>query len=360
MPSSFSYLINHGYPLAKIAVRKSKLLSPLDVRSLAEMRSLGELVSFLDITPHREELMKIEEDKLSAKAIEKALSQYFLSSVLKIMNVSKGIIKDFLDQFLTKFEAETLKTLIRGILTKTDPEEIIVSLIPVGIFTQEILSILTNATSFDDFLDLIKINATKYYPLLTEVYRKEVPEASEILEWETTIDCFVFPLLWEYVQNLSKSEKERISIIVGSEIDALNIVTIFRCRNLNIPLKDIKQYLIPVYFNVSETFLEQIILSENLDEAFQLLLTIRDYAPYIEASRESYTETDSLFALEHNLKRMVLEKSIEQFRISPLHLGTIAGYYNLLYFEIRNIRAISLGIEAGLTSDRIRALLVLP
>ena len=125
-------------------------------------------------------------------------------------------------------------------------------------------------------------------------------------------------------------------------------------------MKDIKQYLVPVYFNISENILDHIILSENVDEAFLILSKIHDYAPYIETSRENYASTGSLFALEHNLKRMVLEKSIEQFRLSPLHLGMIAGYYNLVYFEIRNLRAIALGIEARLPSDRIRSLLILP
>ena len=125
-------------------------------------------------------------------------------------------------------------------------------------------------------------------------------------------------------------------------------------------MKDIKKYLVPVYFNISENILDHIILSENLDDAFLILSKIHDYAPYIETSRENYASTGSLFALEHNLKRMVLEKSIEQFRLSPLHLGMIAGYYNLVYFEIRNLRAIALGIEARLPSDRIRSLLILP
>ena len=360
MPSSFSYLISHGYTLSKIAVRKAKLLSPWDLRSLAEMRSLGELVSFLDITPYREELLKIEADKLSANSIESALSQHFFSSVLQIMKVSTGIVRDFLDQFLTKFEAETLKAVIRGFLSKIDPEEVLSSVIPVGIFTQEVLSRITSATSFEEFLEVIKINARKYYPSLREVYKKGLSNASETLELETAIDYFVFPILWEYVQKLGKSERERVSILVGSEIDAQNIVTIFRCKSLGIDLKDIKRYLIPIYYNVSESLLEEVILSESLDDAFQFLLKIRDYVPYIEAFRGGYAESGSFFALEHNLKRMVLEKSIEQFKLSPLHLGMIAGYYNLVYFEIRNLRAIALGIEAGLPSDRIRELLILP
>lgn len=360
MPSSFSYLLQHGYSLAKVSVMKAKLLSSWDLRSLTEMRTLSEFVSFLDITPYREELMKIESGKLSANTFEKALSQYFFSNVSRIMKFSTGFVREFLEQFLSKFEAETLKIFVRGTRTQTDPEEILRSVIPVGIFTQDVLSMLSGAASLDAFLELVRVHARKYYPALKRAYETKVPEATEELEWETAIDRFAFSEIWNHVQSLNKSERERAGILVGSEIDAQNIVAIFRCKRLGIDLKDIKRYLIPIYYKFSKSLLEEVILSESLDDAFQFLSKIHEYAPYINASREGYAETGSFFALEHNLKRMVLEKSIEQFKLSPLHLGTIAGYYNLVYFEIRNLRAIALGIEAGLPSDRILELLILP
>jgi len=70
----------------------------------------------------------------------------------------------------------------------------------------------------------------------------------------------------------------------------------------------------------------------------------------------------SLTTLETILDRGLVETSLRMLkRYTPFfNIGLILAFLNLKWFEVKNLRAIIRGSEAGIPPDRVKKLLILP
>jgi vacuolar-type H+-ATPase subunit C/Vma6 len=72
-----------------------------------------------------------------------------------------------------------------------------------------------------------------------------------------------------------------------------------------------------------------------------------------------YEETDDLSDVELAIEDYIAQRVKQLLTAYPFHLGTIIGFFNLKFYEIRNIRSIAVGVERGQSADNIRKMITI-
>jgi len=105
------HLLRDNYLEAKIRGKKSFLLQRQQLLSLAEIPTLSDIVAALADGPYGSELSKLQEVS-SAVETERAIQRGFASSVNNLVSGSKGNVRQFLLEYVRRFDAYDLATLV--------------------------------------------------------------------------------------------------------------------------------------------------------------------------------------------------------------------------------------------------------
>jgi len=349
--------------MPKIAVAKLKLMEPKEIIDLAGM-SLHHISSILEKTPYKADISEIGTKELSANSLEDALLQNFIKTCEELMQLSPKRIRLFLSTFLMKFEANCVKTILRAKQAELDADEAMKYIMPVGRLDEarcrKTLEISENIADVADSL-----SDMEYGSVLEKAFA--VYEEEKIFYLlEVAIDRHVYSKIWRAIGRLGGLDKKIARTVIGLEIDATNVKTILRCKAMGIREDQISRYLIPVSEVFGEKELEELIREPDIQCFINSLVRLardamaRDYQ-YIFAEIQKQNVT-SLTTLEKVLDRGLIDTSLRMIkRYTPFfNIGLLLAFLNLKWFEVRNLRAVIRGSEAGIPPDRVKKMLVLP
>jgi V/A-type H+/Na+-transporting ATPase subunit C len=115
--------LRYSYVQAKTRALKGKLLSPEDWRYLLKMRSLENILTYLSGTHYAEALALHAEKKPDVRTVFQA----FYAGLFReysVLGMSMGRNGSrFLKSLLARYDADNLKTILRGTLRETPPSE---------------------------------------------------------------------------------------------------------------------------------------------------------------------------------------------------------------------------------------------
>ena len=161
-------------------------------------------------------------------------------------------------------------------------------------------------------------------------------------------------------------DKKIARTVIGLEIDSVNVKTILRCKAMGISENQIRRYLIPVSEVFGEKELEEAMRGLDMQSTIDSLV---ESAKRAMARDHQYVFTElqelhvtSLTALETILDRGLVETNLRMMkRYTPFfNIGALLAFLNLKWFEVKNLRAIIRGSEAGIAPDRVKKLLIVP
>ncbi|MHA2358926.1 MAG: V-type ATPase subunit, partial [Candidatus Thorarchaeota archaeon] len=72
-----------------------------------------------------------------------------------------------------------------------------------------------------------------------------------------------------------------------------------------------------------------------------------------------YDEHNDLSQVELAIEDYIAQRVKNQLTAFPFHLGTLTGFSNLKYYEIKNVRSIAVGIERKEPADEIRKMITI-
>ena len=349
--------------MPKITVAKLKLMEPKEIANLVGM-SLPHIYSILEKTPYKAEISEVNAKGLSSISLEDALLQNFIKTCEELMELSPKRIRLLLSTFLMKFEADCVKAILRAKQAELDVDEAMKYIMPVGRLDEarcrKTLEISENVADVVEFL-----SDMEYGSVLEKAF--SVYEEDKIFYLlEVAIDRHVYSKIWRAIGKLGGLDKKIAKTVIGLEIDSANVKTILRCKAMGISEDQIRRYLIPVSKVFSEKELEEAMRGLDIQSFINSLVSsarrsmARDYQ-YIFTEIQQLHVT-SLTTLETILDRGLVETSLRMLkRYTPFfNIGLILAFLNLKWFEVRNLRAIMKGSEAGIPADRVKKLLILP
>ena len=348
--------------MPRLTVDKLKLMEPKQITDLVGM-SLHHISSVLERTPYNTEILEAKTKELSSISLEDALLQNFIKTCEELRELSPKGVRLLLSSLLMKFEVNCVKALLRAREAELSVEEALKYIMPVGKMSaarcRNILETSENiADVIDSLLDL------EYGEVLEKAFTVYLNEKNFYL-LEVALDRHVYAKIWRAAGKLWGLDKKIARTVVGLEIDSVNVKTILRCKAIGISENQIRRYLIPVSGVLGKKELDEVMLASDVQSSIDSLVKsaklamARDHY-YIFAELQELHVT-SLTTLETILDRGLVETNLRIIkRYTPFfNIGLLLAFLNLKWFEVKNLRAIIRGAEAGIAADRVKKLLIL-
>ncbi len=162
------------------------------------------------------------------------------------------------------------------------------------------------------------------------------------------LDGLYFETLWHGRKSLDREDKEAFSMWLGSCVDMLNIMWIYRGKKYwHFRNEMIYTYLAPVRYRLSAEDISYLVQSETTEQFVSYVRSDTVYGALFD------NEDEGIF-VEENYGYLAAKKSRYIMSAHPLTMAAVFAYINLKELEISNITIIIEGIRYGINSDNIR------
>lgn len=350
---------NYDYGNARLRAMKSRLLTRPELERLAEAVSLAGLVSALVKTAYRKPVEAALTRFSGMDCIAHALREDLVDTFKKARSFFRAEAEAAVDTYLSSYDIQNLKTVLRGLSRNVPPSEILNSLLPIGMLSNQQLSDLARSPGPRGVIDaLASLNLPQAQPLLR--LRSSRPGA-ETQEMELALDQ------WYYQDALLSSNRkdhlpELLIAALQLEADLTNLLTTLRFvynpderKRLHERFgTDDPACLFVGPGKLSFTLLARAGNQETLDLLVSQMAGTA-YGPALAAGLEGFATTGRLSEFEKQLKRQRLRWMSGLILRDPLGIGVFLGYQALKMNEINNLRWIAQGISLQMAPAAIRA-----
>jgi vacuolar-type H+-ATPase subunit C/Vma6 len=334
------------YANARIQARTNYLISDSQFKTLAESKSLSQVISQLQNTDYYEALSRVNSLREYNLAIEKS----FVQAVSELKEVSPKKLNELFDCYLMFYEAKMIKTIYRDKYSKVqaivEPEskELVFE---VGSLDSVLLKHLLEAETIADLK--VVLSQTVYAPVFEKDYEN-------LEEFEVALDSFVLDYFAKKVEKSKMFDIKSIVAILNNKFDIWNVLTLIKAlvRKEN---KDKKLKLLTKTKSPLSALFERLADAPNIEEIVKLTEGLPVHAALVKAL-DAYKKDKSLAHFErelyHYYKTFVTESE----------LSHIQGPYPLFAFltkkemEVQNLLIIAKGVEAKFSSKDIMEMII--
>ncbi len=282
------------------------------------------------------------------------LSEDFATVSYSLTRSLSGKVSEFTSAYMNTFLAESVKSIIRGIHVGLDKEEILRFAVPTSPEQAEEFERLAELRSVQSLIDELPYWDLKI-SLLTKVPLYEEFDSTAPLEVAT--ESWFLRNLLKALKGFPTDDQKRVLDIVEARVDLRNILTMLRALALQLEPRAIDMSLIH-FTGSSNGLLEKIRSKPNWREVLSTLDDTR-YRELGGRLARSYEESQNLVAVELAIEDFIAQRVKQKMAAYPFTLGSVIGFFNLKFYEVRNIRSIAVGIERGESAENIRRMITL-
>ena len=346
------HIFRDSYVEAKVRGKRSFLLEPQQLFSLAEIRSQGELLSFLADGPYGPDLAAIKEGS-STEDIEKAIRQNFARTVNNLLSPARGGLRRFLIEYRRRFDAMDLATLLIYKSQGRTWDEFGTVRHPLGTTSERELRRLYSLQDTRLIVETVDDDAIQ--ERIKRVIAEEItPDTAALIR--DLLMGLAHQSFYRFVdEELSGRDKKSCTPLVGAPIDLLNIAVILRSKMIGIP--NIEGHLVKASWKLNKKALGSLLASEDVAQTLDKLSANKNYRRILSGSRQKFDESKSLSFIELISRKHLSSMSHTVFLKFPFTLGVLLAYLVSKENEAMNLAAIISGVSAGLKSEQIRLLL---
>ncbi len=341
-------LTKYGPMLAKVSVLNRGLLQLSDYEELMNKTSVPEVASFLkNQTAYSVVFAGSNESLMHREELEERLNDAFAVDFEKIYSLEDAGNKTFLSYVFIRSEVEVLKNILRRIENGRQDVDLHIPEFYRRHYTIDAEK-LAKAKTVREFLE--NLSGSRYEMQIRPHLTME--EHQNIFSVESALDMYYYTQIRKLTDGLpNKADRKVISAAVGAEIDALNLLWIYRLKTYFGTDKDlIYAYLIPNKFRLKKNDLIQLVQAQTAAEFVSLAANTPYSALFRGGAEDIY--------LEHRYKTFVYNLHKKLQMENPFTLATEVSYLHLKEQEIKNITSIAEGIRYGLPPERMKRYVV--
>lgn len=212
--------------------------------------------------------------KYTIEEIEKNLYNIYIKLIGKIISYSPENMRNFLKDYLMKYEISNLKQIIIGSIIGTDIEEKrsnVNFLVHKYLENEEFMRKLLKISSLDEIR--LALRNTRYYKAVREgilYFRNN----NEIFVLESFLDQQYYKNLVKKRRNLNKYEEQMISLFTKYITEIYNINIVYRGIINDIDKKLLSQFLVESYLFLSSNKLNSLVSKNSIKQFFDYLNSI--------------------------------------------------------------------------------------
>ena len=233
---------------SKIKGMYAKRITKNDLEDLIKQNNLKNAILLLK---SKCDIFKNADENIDRLEIESLLEKDQINDILKIQKLLDNKDKEIFEMFLLQYEIKCVKSIFRKLFSDDKTDDIIVQ--NVKMWTNALFNDIRGIETVQSFYEFFgAIKRMKYNKILKK-YQEQ--ENINVFEVENEIDKLYFETLYDTVKNEVNSKK-----IIGSEIDLLNVLWIFRIKKYyNFESEKINQILIKRYYKLKPNIIQKII-----------------------------------------------------------------------------------------------------
>ena len=321
---------------SKIKGMYAKRITKNDLEDLIKQNNLKNAILLLKT---KCDIFKNADENIDRLEIESLLEKDQINDILKIQKLLDNKDKEIFEMFLLQYEIKCVKSIFRKLFSDDKTDDIIVQ--NVKMWTNALFNDIRGIETVQNFYEFFgAIKRMKYNKILKK-YQEQ--ENINVFEVENEIDKLYFETLYDTVKNEVNSKK-----IIGSEIDLLNVLWIFRIKKYyNFESEKINQILIKRYYKLKPNIIQKIIQTNSFGEIKEIMSKTIYKSAFIEES-----------SLEENIDKYLYEVNKKIFRNDITSIAYILAYVNMIEYENNDIINTIEGIRYNMDKAEILKRLV--
>ena len=341
---------NYSYTSARVKAKKSKLLKEEDYNKML-MMSVPEISHYISDAGYSKEMADLGNRYEGLSLVEYATYANMAKAFRSILNSSTGALSRMVNAYLTKWDFENLKTIMRGKKYGLPIEEIREDLVPAGNLSMDDLDKMLSLTTIEDIL-----------AAFSKKIHIVVPD-DVISSYKTNgiLGSIEDVLVKEYYKNLLASISSRASptqifrAYIMTCIDLKNVETVLKFKADGITGDVVVEYWIPGGTEVDEKVMSQLAAAQDIQAAVNEMQQLRMYSEI----KDSLSQDSTILDVVGVINKYRVELANKVGHMYPLSVIPVVDYMIHKENEVRNIRMIAHGTDSGLDRDTMKKLLVI-
>lgn len=331
-------VMDYGYINARVRGMYSALLDKKSYDALLIRQDLPAILSELEKTPYKREIEEASVIYSGIAAVDFALRKNLIRTYQGISELVRGTrAEGYIRTFLSRWDVQNIKTILRGKNIHASHDEIFECLVPAGQLDDATLTELLKQPDVRSIIDLMATWNVPYALPLTDSV-DEWAESRELVTLEYALDRFHYQNALAAVQG--KGTEERIiRRMIRAEIDTMNIKNVLRIIRDNLETEPAMGLFLEGGGHINREKFMAMASVRSPEEAVSLL----DGTPYyfLQGLPAIAYSPGTISIIEKELDTYVMRKGMRLFRGDPLAIGVVIGYLWAKYCEVINLRIIA-------------------
>ncbi len=341
---------NYEYVGARVRARKAKLFDDDDYRKMVRM-SPNEIARFMEESEYSKEINRLGARHEGVDLIEYALYDNMARHFSDIVSWSNGSLRKTVADYLRKYDAWNVKTVLRGVFTDATVEEIHGDLIPAGELDEEFLDDLAELGSVEKVVE--GLEGTVFGEALEEALR-DFNDTGVLLPLENAVDRTFYEGLVKGERPAPESPEGVYTNFLRSEIDVLNVRNALRAAGS-------EQVDVGEYFIEGGDLFKKDELRRLVGNREELVNALREsgFGDSLADAIDALEDTGSLVEFDRALDKLLMQFAGTMTNRHPNSVAPVISYILSKEREVQNIRGIARGKEAGLSVEEIEEEIVI-
>ena len=341
---------NYAYMSARVKAKTSKLLKEEDYNKML-MMSVPEISHYISEAGYSKEMNDLGSRHEGIELLEYATYMNMSKQFRSILESANGELKSMISAYLTKWDFENLKVVLRGRNYGLSPDKIREDLVIAGSLKEDDIERIMSAPSIEDVMAIFK----------TKTGLSVSDEALRLYKEENVLTRIEDELTIGYYKGVldSITGKDRATNIFRSYIkyviDLKNIETIMKFKMENVDGALAADFFIPGGAQLNDKIFAQANAAPTIEAAFNELQSLKVF----EELKTLLSQTPNVSLLVLTMERFRLKLAIQVSHMYPLSVIPVVVYMIMKEDEVKKIRTVAHGINSGLDRDTIKNLLVI-
>jgi V/A-type H+-transporting ATPase subunit C len=337
MPSKiFGTVLAHGL--------RGRMLSKNELHTLAESRDIEELVTRMKNTVYLDALSKLTKP-YSAERIEGALRENLVNNHVKMVSIAGG--SGVLNAYFVKYITWNLKLILKGKALGKSYEELLPK---INLRAEELVGrrdMVVKALVSKNLDEAVAALAGSEFGEDAAKAAAAYKDKGDLRLFDIFIDHVFYRDLGRAMTIESQSPEAKN--IVTVDIDSHNILAVLRGKYWGLSSTDIEDLIVTTTSKVSKDTLQKMINLEKVSEAIAELgnTVYKDIVP-----QSATDDINAIAQLEAGFESVGLKRVISAFR-TMFSVGIMVAALKLMMVEVRNLAAITSGIEQKIPTEKI-------
>lgn len=321
---------------AKLKAMHSGRLTATEYNHMLDAGTVGEICSYLKETAYEPFISDLNEHDVHRGKLETRLDRRKRDEYFKLYTFVNLEQRKMIRFFFMRDEIEALKIVLRMCFNHEQNFFIHMDELKSEFFKNHSkinIGLLIQSRTIDSVAEACK--NTVFYPIL----RRAASSGADYSAVCMMLDRLYFKNLWNAANKyVSKNQRTQFKKYIGSQIDYLNIMWIYRCKKyFKMPNELIYTYLIPIYYRLTKENISQMTEAADADSV-EAMVKQGIYS-------DIFKSGDDNFLIERNYKKICYENAKKAYKLNPQTITEIFAFFDLRIIETENLETIIEGVR---------------